>query len=52
MLLYLTRTNITPSLRGGAKPERSNPFLCHPCESRYLDSRLRGNDILQLLRRY
>ncbi|WP_425363734.1 hypothetical protein [Candidatus Tisiphia endosymbiont of Hybos culiciformis] len=25
-------------------------LTCHPCESRYLDSRLRGNDILQLLR--
>ncbi|WP_425363026.1 hypothetical protein [Candidatus Tisiphia endosymbiont of Hybos culiciformis] len=38
-------------MRGGAKPERSNlvlchTFLCHTCESRYLDSRLRGNDII------
>ncbi len=33
------------SLRRGVS-RRSNPFLCHPCESRDLDSRLRGNDTI------
>ncbi|WP_425363259.1 hypothetical protein [Candidatus Tisiphia endosymbiont of Hybos culiciformis] len=41
--------SITLSLLGGVKPERSNIVLCHSCESRNLDSRLRGND--NLLRR-
>ncbi|WP_425364219.1 hypothetical protein [Candidatus Tisiphia endosymbiont of Hybos culiciformis] len=30
---------------------RSNPVLCHPCVSRDLDSRVGGNNNLQLLRR-
>ncbi len=42
--------NITPSLRGATLVVTKQSFLCHPCESRDLDSRLRGNDNLQLLR--
>ncbi len=51
--LYINPTNITPnsqtSLREATLVATKQSFLCHPCESRDLDSRLRGNDNLQLL---
>ena len=50
-MLNLIHANSQASLRGATLVATKQSCFCHPCESRYLDSRLRGNDNLQLLRR-